>query len=306
MALPFDIANFNLTNFANIYPDVMDSEPKDVTYQYKDVDGNIQTKTIANRGKFKQQLWDDVGGALGQFSRTFYVDAENGDDNNDGSSDAPFKTIQKAVNSVPYGAFVKVNLVSDYTGIFGSYFKNIYISISTGKTWTIPDGSRNLINGCSIVIINAGHLIVETLDSNSNVNGDNYAGFFATNYEGDIGLAAPTNFYLVNYKTDNPLTVNANRCLFGGRTWGTNQNMMLNFATYNIYCSGNITLDGGLLNLHGGVGSFQWYSLNNDDSFKVVDSDGNDVDIKTKVGGIVKDSDSGNPINLISAINFSD
>jgi hypothetical protein len=30
MALPFDIANFNLVNFANAYNDLFDSIPKDV------------------------------------------------------------------------------------------------------------------------------------------------------------------------------------------------------------------------------------------------------------------------------------
>ena len=111
--LPFDIANFNLTNFANIYPDVMDSTPAYVSYQYKDSNGNILTKTIANRGKFKEQIWDDVGGALGQFYRTFYVDAENGDDNNDGSSSTPFKTLKKAYDSVPSGGYGDIILLSD-------------------------------------------------------------------------------------------------------------------------------------------------------------------------------------------------
>ena len=111
--LPFDIANFNLINFANIYPDVMDSTPKTIEYQYKDANGDIQTKAIANRGEFKQQLWDDVGGALGQFNRTFYVDAENGNDNNTGSSSAPFKTIKKAVDSVPVGGYGVIYLSTD-------------------------------------------------------------------------------------------------------------------------------------------------------------------------------------------------
>ncbi len=43
-------------------------------------------------------------------SRTFYVDAENGDDNNDGSESAPFKTIKKACDSVPNGGYGKIHL----------------------------------------------------------------------------------------------------------------------------------------------------------------------------------------------------
>jgi len=302
-ALPFDVANFNLINFANIYPDLMDSVPKDVTYQYKDANGNIQTVTIANRGKFKQQLWDDVGGALGQFNRTFYVDADNGDDNNDGSSDAPFATLQKAVDSVPIGGFGHIILNSNYDGIFNSALKNIYIEIASDKTWKIPDGQRNLVNGCSVGILNYGHLYVEKLDSDSNNSGDNNCAFFVTDYEKYPYLAQITNVYLVNIDSSNPIKVDNDRYLAGSRNWGTSQGMQINLAVYNIKCSDDFTLDGKLLFLRNGAGSFQWNNLNNDDSFKVVDSDGNAVDITTTVDGIIKDS-NGVPRNIISNIIF--
>jgi len=113
MANPFDIANFNLINFANVLPDVLDSDPKTIEYTYKDVNGNIKTKNVENRGLFKKHIWDDVGGALGQFKRTFYVDAENGDDNNVGNYNNPFKTLYKALNSIPHGGRGVVVLLSD-------------------------------------------------------------------------------------------------------------------------------------------------------------------------------------------------
>ena len=106
--MSFDIANFNLLNWANATPDLYDSEPKNVNILQKDENGNIVTKTIANRGMFKKQLWDDVGSALGQFNRKFYVDPENGDDNNDGSSENPFKTIKKAIEATPIGGKVTI------------------------------------------------------------------------------------------------------------------------------------------------------------------------------------------------------
>ena len=112
MANSFDIASFNLINWANSVVDLYDSTPKDVEIVQKDNNGNLFTKAIANRGKFKQQLWDDVGGALGQFSRTFYVDAENGDDNNTGDSSHPFKTIKKACDSVPVGGNANIYLTN--------------------------------------------------------------------------------------------------------------------------------------------------------------------------------------------------
>jgi len=128
---PFEQANFNLVSFSEAYNDIFDSTPKDVSIQLKDSNGNIYTKTVANRGKFQKQVWDDVGGALGQFKRTFYVNATNGDDNNDGSSANPFKTIKKACDSVPVGGHGSIWLAQNQTYFIDSdiylYNKNIII-----------------------------------------------------------------------------------------------------------------------------------------------------------------------------------
>ena len=112
MALPFDVANFNLVNFAEAYNDLFDSDPKDVTINVKDADGNITTKTVANRGKFKQQLWDDVGGAFGQFNKIVYIDQVNGSDLNPGTNTEPFKTVKQAVDSVPMGGAAVIYLTA--------------------------------------------------------------------------------------------------------------------------------------------------------------------------------------------------
>ena len=58
------------------------------------------------------QRYVDSGGMM---SRTFYVDAENGDDSNDGSSSAPFKTIKKACDSVPIGGYGEIRCKTDQT-----------------------------------------------------------------------------------------------------------------------------------------------------------------------------------------------
>jgi hypothetical protein len=154
--MSFDIANFNLLNWANATPDLYDSTPKDVQIQLKDSNGNITTKTVANRGKFKQQLWDDVGGALGQFDRTFYVDAVNGDDNNDGSSGHPFKTIKKAVDSVPIGGLGKIYLtegqIFNIPSTINVDFKKIYIY--GAQYWNkVIDADDKLNSGVAIIEI---------------------------------------------------------------------------------------------------------------------------------------------------------
>jgi len=295
MALPFEVANFNLVNFANDYNNIFDSTPADVAIQVKDSNGNVSTKTVANRGKFKQQLWDDVGGALGQLVRTFYVDSISGDDNNDGSSNNPFKTLQKASNSIPHSGFGTVFLVSDYNGTFNIDGKDIFLIINNDVTFTIPQNSRCILSNCSFTVKNNVHIIIDSGDG-SGINGDNYAGFFVTNGENGF-LSNPVNFYLVN-KSNDPLVVDAARCFFGSRAWGNNQNILMSLAVYNINSSGNIVLDGNILQLHNGCGSFQYTNYSGSDA-TTVDSSDNAVDINTKVAGIIKDT-NGIPRNIQS------
>jgi len=136
----FDIANFNLTSFADAMPDLIDSTPKMVEVLQKDANGNLVTKNIANRGMFKKQIWDDVGGALGQFNKTVYVDQTNGDDNNTGAENNPFKTIKKACNSIPIGAYGIIVIKGDYNT--DSLNENIVL---INKNITIfPQGNLNI------------------------------------------------------------------------------------------------------------------------------------------------------------------
>ncbi len=64
-------------------------------------------------------------------SKSYYVDAVNGSDNNDGSSSAPFQTIKKAVDSLPIGAwgnvYVKVNQTHQITADINTTGKNVLI-----------------------------------------------------------------------------------------------------------------------------------------------------------------------------------
>ena len=244
--------------------------------------------------------------AKGQFNplihsvmdQTFYVDATNGDDNNDGSSAHPFKTIQKAVDSVPTGGFGLININSDYTGIFNAHAKNLKIVISSGKTLTIEKGTRCIISGTNTLILNEGSIIVDNGDG-SGINGDNYAGFFVQNSEISNYSSIPTNLSIINFGNTNPITIDKDRALFGSRTYGTNQNIQMNLNIYNSHCKDNFTIDGALMQLRNGTGSFRWNNYYNDSSFAVVDSDGNSVDVATKIGGIIKDS-NGVPRNIMS------
>jgi len=53
--------------------------------------------------------------AVSMMSKTFYVDAVNGNDNNTGSQSSPFLTLQKAFNSIPVGGRGSIILLSNVT-----------------------------------------------------------------------------------------------------------------------------------------------------------------------------------------------
>lgn len=63
---------------------------------------------------FKNKVWDDVGGALGQLNSHYWVDQLNGLDSNDGSSVNPFNSVEKAIKSVAYGGQGTITIVGDY------------------------------------------------------------------------------------------------------------------------------------------------------------------------------------------------
>jgi hypothetical protein len=71
----------------------------------------------------KSEIYDVV-------SKTFYVDAVNGNDSNDGSQSSPFKTVMKACNSVPSGGVGKIYLYRGQTFEFTSHttIDNKYIT----------------------------------------------------------------------------------------------------------------------------------------------------------------------------------
>jgi len=97
--------------------------------EYYDRNGNLVTKNIPNIGQLINQFQQGVNSVM---AKTVYVDAENGsDETGDGSSSAPFKTLQKAINSVPSGGIVNIILLSDY--INGN--EKIYLANKVVRIW---------------------------------------------------------------------------------------------------------------------------------------------------------------------------
>jgi len=89
-----------------------DPTPQDVPIQMLDENGNLITKTIPNMAKWRNTIWQDAQQAM---SKIIYVDQQNGDDETgDGSQDKPFKSLQKAIDSVPSGGYGNIVFQSDY------------------------------------------------------------------------------------------------------------------------------------------------------------------------------------------------
>jgi hypothetical protein len=250
MALPFDIANFNLVNFANAYNDLFDSTPKDVQVQLKDSNGNIVTKTVANRGKFKQQLWDDVGGALGQFNKTFYVDADNGDDNNDGSSATPFQTIEKALKSILVKGTIVLNSDVHLTSAVMLPFVSILINLN-GYSFYVNNDSKSQLYSISLSL----------------------GGFITLNNNGKLVLPSA--------QSDTTSINNHPNFIISGYGGSTSHGLML---AYSVEVVVNDT-HYGLLEINNATGFFSA-----DSNSKITDNTGSGITWADLISGIIKDS----------------
>jgi len=303
---PFEQANFNLVSFSEAYNDIFDSTAKDVKIELKDSNGNVYTKTVANRGKFQKQVWDDVGGALGQLNRTFYVDADNGDDNNDGSSANPFKTIKKACDSVPTSGIANIILLADKTYVLESDIniynkKIIFLKHGNGNNPIVTTKTRTRTYGSNTYAeINNFHISGGALNFHSDVDivvpsnstGNNISpssnGFIVPAYDTYNGAFIGFHHCSITINGDFPLINNDNWS--GGspftdiKFWGVTVNLMKD-GTKVISNNSHSTC------------SIGW-------SATLKDSSGNDISVSDNLlSGIVKDS-NGVPRNVISNIVF--
>ena len=288
----------NNKNAANVFRKMYDlhynPNPLDVPFEYVDENGNKLTTNIKNVAGFRKKLWDDVGGALGQFNRTFYVDAVNGDDNNTGTIDSPFKTIKKAIDSVPIGGMGTIYLKDDQTHIvsgLGFYVKNKTIIIKRSG-----DGNNS-----------------PTLQIKSWISGDYnyYVSFQGINYS--------IYFYNINiedYKTDSSLNDNIGWGIFGRESLGDIKLVFME-CSLNIQYAKLLSASNNLKWIDISFNScdctfpqktqitLDYGALANINSYNTTynDGNGNSINLVDIVYGVVKDT-NGVPRNIISNIVF--
>jgi len=102
----------NYAEFVDKYYQFFTGPAQDVHVEYYDINGNPRQANIPSVAKLRDRFISDVNSAM---SKTVYVDAENGSDSTgDGSQGAPFKSLRKAVDSVPVGGYGTIIFTSPY------------------------------------------------------------------------------------------------------------------------------------------------------------------------------------------------
>lgn len=162
----------NSDEFVRKWNEFLAAPAGNISLEYYDQNGNLQTATFSNRNKLVQDFIANVNSAM---SKTFYVDAVNGSDLNDGSSTTPFKTLKKAVDSVPVGGFGRIILMSDIQLNDFLVIENKaveFTSINTSSPVTISnkeiistESTTNYRNTTGIIVVNS-YVLFNTLNLN--------------------------------------------------------------------------------------------------------------------------------------------
>ena len=285
----------NNTNAANVFRKMYDlyynPKPLDVPFEYIDENGNKVTTTIKNVAGFRKRVWDD---ALSGMYKQYYVDSVNGNDNNTGSSNSPFKTIAKAISSVPQGGFAVIYLMQDtiLSETVSTGHRHIVFKSTTSNENANLILNTNSIGGASLVIDRMGSVRIKCNTIAQNTFDDSIRNIIATIEGGSLWIsnndAATINAgELVNSKLDikenTRLTaVQGNLKIDYTDILTADDTSLLAYINYYAELAlhlGSVTLNGDTITA---------------DDYSVL------------ITGIIKDADSGNPVNVISNINFSD
>jgi len=271
--------------------------PENVTVDMIDTNGNLTTTTLPNVAQFRKTVWDDVGGALGHFDKTLYVNYESGDDNNDGlNSSTPFKTMYKALSAIPVGGYANIYLYGDLDHIvtnatINNKYVYVYGANSAGKLKTTcsTDVNGNATTGWVLhnSYVAFSNCIIETPDYVDNSVGDSYyqgfikrgSSFAKVSLSSTTVLLGDTPFIRRSYNEGGvDVYMRHHKLDYGVKCQGTNKNALFYWNESGDF---RISQNGFVL------------GTKNDDSTNLVWAD--------LVSGISKDS-NGAYMNIISNI----
>lgn len=274
---------------------------KDVQYQIYDPNGNLQTITVPNRAK----IVNDVPTILqSQMYKTVYVDQVNGNDNNDGSQARPFKTLQRAVDSVPDSGNGRIVLVSDYTADSDVYItgKRIELASDTLRNINVVqrylDGGGTLYRIETFLILSNSVLKLSGSFKITSVDPNGYKNYPLPSWGRGV-------FNVDRYTTATIMKDEINHLEFDGGgysalfgiSWGGILNLILSQDSQHHDYASNMRL---FIDLNRTSVLNFWYQ--SFDTSYVKDANGNYItDMKSVISPIVRDS-NGVPRNILSNI----
>jgi len=233
-------------------------------------------------------------------SRTFYVDQVNGDDSNDGSESAPFKTIQKAINSVPVGGRVDVYIIGNYTlnEHVGISNKVVVIHVSDDsflKTTWYQIGSYNSLYGFRLQGLSAiefwmksgAKIILDDEGFDTSLPQSSYCYLIQKN-SSVLGFVRVTNVGGGTKPVIELSGSDSSPAFMSHGSGHTSEALVLHLYSVNIVKSGNALLSGG-----------QGVFFLRVDSVDIYDGSGNELGWTDVISGIVRDA-NGVPRNVLS------
>ena len=176
---------------------------------------------------------------------TIYVDQTNGNDSNRGTQKSPFKSLQKAINTVPRYGYGDIHIVGDYT--LSSNVKiesKKKITLILHGTLTTTEYSRDNYTGIySIDIVdslvhviidtnNNGKIVVPAKSSVNNVDPTHYTMFRGTKQSNFIDIKFDLRSRHDNY---NPIVINSGFGLVSAGEWSSDKpNLNVKLVGYYI------------------------------------------------------------------------
>lgn len=269
--------------------------PENVEIKQYDESGVLRTYNIPNRARFQEMVWNDAVSAM---SKTFYVNTNTGSDTTgDGSQNNPFRSIRKAINSIPAGGFVNIVLIGEdtLTSNIDIINKQVIIyggSIVTSK-YTVEDNKTGIYCFAlsnSYLQFNDVNITIPDLLSNETKASAGYAGFVRLQRGGGV------RFYY-NDNVQNRINIH-NFYLVSSVGLGFGfVDLNLANATPKLRINPN---KAKILKITTNTVAFQCpYRAGT-----IKDFYGNNVDVKALIEGLIMDA-KGNPINMLTNLKFA-
>jgi len=247
----------------------------DVTINYiTDNDGTEETYTMWSVRK----IMDNLYGVITSYNeRTVYIDGDNGDDANDGSEDNPKKTLKGVgfIKNVNYTIVVKSSF--DVGGDFALNMNRVYIQRDSSVDYSVRLEARQGVD--------------------DNGKGDEIHAYMSEIMFNDIfptfdSDADTPKSLLLSISSSSTFGVDGHETNASG---GDNTLDWGDFGLVNCYIGDvnvvfrEVDVQNTIINMNNGTLNLAGNSVASDN-----------------ISGIIRDADSGNPININASANFSD